>query len=65
MSNLTIKFVRFLTKFDDQIPTFLFWQARPLKAVLFTTKTDIPPLWQQLYEAQSMTTAFGVRVPLS
>jgi hypothetical protein len=32
-------------------------QVRPLKAVLFTTKTEIPPLWRQLYEAQSMTTA--------
>ncbi|KAJ1495502.1 hypothetical protein T484DRAFT_1762416 [Baffinella frigidus] len=40
--------------------TFFASQARPLKAVLFTTKPDIPPLWQQLYDAQSMTTAFGL-----
>ncbi|EKX37235.1 hypothetical protein GUITHDRAFT_116649 [Guillardia theta CCMP2712] len=39
---------------------FLASTIRPLKAVLFTTKTDVPPLWQQLAEAQSMTTAFGV-----
>eukprot|EP00960_Hanusia_phi_P066986 766519-Hanusia_phi.AAC.2 len=40
--------------------SFLASTIRPLKAVLFTTKTEVPPLWQQLAEAQSMTTAFGV-----
>ena len=42
------------------IDVFLASTTRPLKAVLFTTKSDTPPLWSQLAEAQAMTTAFGV-----
>jgi hypothetical protein len=44
----------------DNVHTFLSNTTRPLKAVLFTTKTETPPLWLQLAEAQCTTTAFGV-----
>jgi len=44
----------------SNMDVFLASTTRPLKAVLFTTKADTPPLWSQLAEAQSMTTAFGV-----
>lgn len=37
---------------DDNVDVFLSSTTRPLKAVLFTTKTETPPLWQQLAEAQ-------------
>jgi len=45
---------------QSNMDVFLSSTARPLKAVLFTTKAETPPLWSQLAEAQSMTTAFGV-----
>lgn len=38
---------------------FANW-ARPTKAILFTTKPEVPPLWRELAEAQSMSTAFAV-----
>ena len=44
----------------DNIDAFLSNATRPLKAVLFTTKTETPPLWLQLADAQSTTSAFGV-----
>jgi hypothetical protein len=44
----------------SNMDVFLASTTRPLKAVLFTTKAETPPLWSQLAEAQSMTTAFGV-----
>jgi hypothetical protein len=45
---------------DDNVDVFLSNTTRPLKALLFTTKSETPPLWQQLAEAQSTTTAFAV-----
>lgn len=44
----------------ENVEAFLSSATRPLKAVLFTTKSETPPLWQQLAEAQSTTTSFGV-----
>jgi len=44
----------------DNVDAFLSNTTRPLKAVLFTTKPDTPPLWSALAEAQSTTTAFAI-----
>jgi len=44
----------------DNIEAFLTNVTRPLKAVLFTTKAETPPLWLQLADAQSTTSAFGI-----
>jgi DNA repair exonuclease SbcCD ATPase subunit len=51
---------RVLMLTQNNIDVFLASTTRPLKAVLFTTKSEVPPLWSQLAEAQAMTTAFGV-----
>eukprot|EP00282_Hemiselmis_andersenii_P036791 CAMPEP_0169445612 /NCGR_PEP_ID=MMETSP1042-20121227/10532_1 /TAXON_ID=464988 /ORGANISM="Hemiselmis andersenii, Strain CCMP1180" /LENGTH=536 /DNA_ID=CAMNT_0009557019 /DNA_START=19 /DNA_END=1626 /DNA_ORIENTATION=+ len=41
-------------------PSFQRSTVRPLKALLVTTKPDVPLLWQQLAEAQTLTTSFGI-----
>ncbi|EKX46584.1 hypothetical protein GUITHDRAFT_137982 [Guillardia theta CCMP2712] len=45
---------------SENIDDFFSSKFRPLKAILFTTKSEIPPLWKQLAEAQQQTTSFGV-----
>eukprot|EP00960_Hanusia_phi_P068038 766752-Hanusia_phi.AAC.9 len=45
---------------QENIDDFFSSKFRPLKAILFTTKAEVPPLWKQLAEAQHPTTSFGV-----
>lgn len=44
----------------DILDAFIRSTVKPVKAVLITTKTDVPLLWQQLAASQSLTTSFGI-----
>jgi hypothetical protein len=44
----------------DNVDAFLRSTVRPIKAVLATTKTDVPILWKQLADDNSLTTSFGI-----
>eukprot|EP00286_Rhodomonas_abbreviata_P020205 CAMPEP_0181299830 /NCGR_PEP_ID=MMETSP1101-20121128/6562_1 /TAXON_ID=46948 /ORGANISM="Rhodomonas abbreviata, Strain Caron Lab Isolate" /LENGTH=352 /DNA_ID=CAMNT_0023405019 /DNA_START=336 /DNA_END=1391 /DNA_ORIENTATION=- len=56
----SVQHERVLLLSSSNVDAFFGSWTRPLKAILFTTKTDVPPLWSQLAEAQCITTAFAV-----